>query len=154
MDWDIRKATVADIKTIHGMLLSGAAGGLLLSRSLSQLYNHVRDFYVLRDKSGNIVGCNALSVVWDDLAEVRSLFLDASLRGRGLGRTLVERGIEETRALGIRRVFTLTYNTAFFSSLGFEEVSKDALPQKVWADCVHCPKFPDCDEVAMILNLA
>ncbi len=145
----IRKASVTDVKGIHAALMQGATAALLLPRSLSQLYAHCRDFHVLEDDNG-IVGCCALSIVWEDLAEVRSLFLHERLRGRGLGRELVEVCLEESKILGIRRVFTLTYQTGFFSHLGFAAVSKDVLPQKIWADCIHCPKFPDCDEVAML----
>ena len=145
----LRKATTADVKGIHALLMSGAASGELLSRSLSQLYTHIRDFYVLEGDSGDILGCCALSVIWDDVAEVRSLFVGASLRGQGMGRILVEAGMDELRALGIRRVFTLTYQTDFFHALGFELAAKESLPQKIWADCFNCPKFPDCDEIAM-----
>lgn len=152
MELEMRKATMADLSYIHARLLDGA--GILLPRSLPNLYRHVRDFYVVCSSAGDIVGCNALSIVWDDLAEVRSLFLEPKLRGKGIGKKLVEIGIDEIKGLGIRRVFTLTYNTAFFSSLGFEVLPKESLPQKVWADCVNCPKFPDCDEIAMVKNLA
>ena len=91
----------------------------------------------------------AAAVIWEDLAEIRSLFVREELRGKGYGRVLVEGCLEDARALGIRRLFTLTYKTEFFSKMGFVEVGKDVLPQKIWADCIHCPKFPDCDEIAM-----
>lgn len=149
----IRKAAISDIKTIHAMLLSGASGGVLLSRSLSNLYNHVRDFHVLCDEDNSVLGCVSLAIIWENLAEVRSLFLHDSLRGKGYGRNLVATGIEAATLLGVCRVFTLTYSTEFFSRLGFLEVTKDSLPHKVWSDCVHCPKFPDCDEVAMAMNI-
>ncbi len=154
MELLLQRATVADIKGIHALLLEAAKNGLLLPRSLSQLYNHTRDFYVLRGEEGAIIGCCALSLVWEDLAEIRSLFVDATLRGRGYGRKLVEACFSDALALGIHRVFTLTYKTEFFAALGFAEVGKDILPQKIWADCIHCPKFPDCDEIAMQRILA
>ncbi len=149
----LRKATVADIKGIHAILLNAASSGLLLPRSLSQLYSHCRDFHVLESAGETILGCCALSVVWDDLAEIRSLFLENSLRGQGWGRKLTELCMAEAKNLGIRRVFTLTYQTGFFSSIGFLEVGKDLLPQKIWADCIHCPKFPECDEIAMLKEI-
>lgn len=152
MDLEIRKASMADMSYIHARLLEGA--GVLLSRSLPNLYKHVRDFHVACLPDGELVGFNALSIVWDDLAEVRSLFLEPNLRGKGIGKKLVEIGMNEIKVLGIRRVFTLTYNTPFFSSLGFEILAKESLPQKVWADCVNCPKFPDCDEIAMVTTIA
>ena len=153
MNMLVRRAMVADIKGIHAVLMKAASSALLLPRSLSQLYAHCRDFHVLEAGGGGIAGCCALSIVWDDLAEIRSLFLDETLRGCGLGRELVDVCLEEARTLGIRRVFTLTYQTAFFSRLGFAEVGKDVLPQKIWADCIHCPKFPECDEIAMLRTI-
>lgn len=149
MEYALDKAFIKDIKGIHALLLGGAHNGLLLPRSLSDLYNHVRDFYVLRDPDGTVVGCCALSVVWEDLAEIRSLFVHERLRGKGCGRQLADACLQSAKSLGIHKVFTLTYETAFFAHLGFIEVGKDVLPQKIWADCIHCPKFPDCDEIAM-----
>lgn len=151
MEYSLRKATVADIKHIHKYLLAGAGDALLLPRSLSELYGRVRDFIVLEDKNSFMAGCCALSVVWENMAEIRSLFVDDRARGKGFGRMLVDacmrEGIED---LGISRFFTLTYQREFFQTLGFEEVEKETLPQKVWADCINCPKFPDCDEIAMV----
>lgn len=96
------------------------------------------------------MGCGALSIVWEDIAEVRSLFVDESLRGKGAGRMLVEACLDDARSMGLGKVFTLTYETAFFGKMGFSEVGKDTLPQKIWAVCINCPKFPDCDEIAML----
>ncbi len=150
----LRKATVRDVKPIHAMLLQTAAEGLLLPRALNQLYNHVRDFYVLDSYDGaGLMGCCALSVTWEDIAEIRSLVMNKALRGQGYGRRLTKACMDEGAALGISRVFTLTYQVEFFGKLGFVEVTKDQLPQKVWADCIHCPKFPECDEHAMLLDL-
>lgn len=152
-EYSLHPALVKDMKDIHGLLLKAADTGQLLPRSLSDLYNHTRDFLVLRDSIGIVAGCCALSIVWEDLAEVRSLFVLEELRGKGYGRALAEGCLETARQMGIRRVFTLTYRTGFFSRIGFKEVGKDVLPQKIWADCIHCPKFPDCDEVAMQRNV-
>lgn len=140
---------VKDMKDVHGLLLRAADSGQLLPRSLSDLYSHTRDFVVLRNADGVLLGCCALSIIWEDLAEVRSLFVHESLRGRGYGRLLAENCLQSAREMGLKRVFTLTYKTEFFGKLGFVEVGKDVLPQKIWADCIHCPKFPDCDEIAM-----
>ena len=151
MNVKVRKALTADVKAIHMALLSAAGAGLLLPRSLSDLYGHVRDFIVLEGPDGSISGFCALAVLWEDTSEIRSLLLEERLRGRGLGRILVEACLEEARALGTPKVFTLTYQTEFFSRLGFAEMSKESLSQKIWVDCVHCPKFPDaCDETAMV----
>jgi len=149
MKYTLHNALARDIKDIHAMLLGSATAGELLPRSLSNLYSHTRDFILLKDKDGIVAGCCALAIVWEDMAEIRSLFVRQDLRRSGWGRRLVEACLESARGLGIHRVFTLTYRVDLFSMLGFVEVSKDMLPQKIWVDCVHCPKFPDCDEIAM-----
>ncbi len=146
----VRKASASDVKPIHAALLRAASAGLMLSRSLSQLYSHIRDFMVLEDGDGKMLGFCALAVMWENIGEIRSLFVHENLRGNGYGRVLVEACLEEARVLGISQVFTLTYQTGFFAGLDFEVVAMDTLPQKIWADCIHCPKFPDCDETAMM----
>jgi amino-acid N-acetyltransferase len=128
--------------------------GLLLPRSFSELYSHLRDFFVVADRQTNEVhGCCALSIVWEDWAEIRSLAIGSELQGQGWGRNLVEACLSDAVTLGIYKVFTLTYQVDFFAKLGFEVISKDILPQKVWADCLRCPKFPECDEVAMLMEM-
>lgn len=149
MEYCLCKARAREMKEVHALLLGSASSGELLPRSLSDLYSHTRDFILLKDGSGAVAGCCALSIVWDDLAEIRSLFVRRDLRHMGCGRRLVEACLENAREYGIRKVFTLTYRDDFFSTLGFAEIGKDKLPQKIWADCIHCPKFPDCDEIAM-----
>ncbi len=153
-DYYIRKARVQDVKAIHGLLLECFKQGLVLPRSYNELYNHLRDvFVVVPPDKGPVVGCGALSITWEDLAEVRSLVVTESLRRKGWGQKLVEACLSEAVTLGIYRVFALTYQTTFFSRQGFVEVSKDTLPQKVWTDCVRCPKFPECDETAMLIEM-
>ncbi len=149
----IRKALIADVKAIHGLLMMAAMKGQLLPRALTYLYGHIRNFYVLEASDGTLVGCTALAPVWEDLAEVCSLVVREDLRGKGLGRRLVEACIRDSAELGIGRVFALTYQEKFFNRLGFVTVEKDVLPQKIWADCVHCPKYPDCDEFAVVYDL-
>lgn len=149
----VRKARMTDIRHIHNLVLTCSADGLLLPRSLSQLYGHLRDFYVVEDESGELVGCGALSIVWENMAEVRSLAVEHKVRRQGCGRLLVNACIEEAKALAIHKLFALTYQLPFFQALGFSVVEKDVLPQKVWMDCIHCPKFPDCDETAVLMNL-
>lgn len=147
----LRKALSRDVTHIHDLLINGAEKGLLLPRSRAQIFTAIRDFCVLADEeTGKVAGCCALAVIWEGLAEVRSLYVDAGHRRQGLGAKLVSACMEDAVSLGIPQVFTLTYQTEFFASLGFKEVSKDTLPQKIWTDCVHCPKFPNCDEIAMI----
>ncbi len=152
MSFSVRKARMSDIRAIHALLMTSSADGLLLPRSLSELYGHLRDFYVVEDDS-SIVGCGALSILWENLAEVRSLAVHVDARRKGCGRMLVDACVRETRELDIHRLFALTYQVPFFHALGFTTVEKDVLPQKVWTDCIHCPKFPDCDETAVLLEL-
>lgn len=153
MPFEPRQARIPDIKELHAFLLGDAANNRILPRSLSDLYAHTRDFYLVRDEQGLLAGCCALSLIWEDLAEIRSLLVREELRGKGLGRVLVEACAGAAREIGIRRLFTLTYESVFFDRLGFYEVGKDVLPHKIWADCINCPKFPDCDEIAMQRNL-
>lgn len=150
----IRKAKMQDVRTVHAMLMRCAQREELLPRSLNDLYGKLRDFFVLVDREDESVrGCCALAICWEDIAEIRSLVVEPELQKGGWGRRLVEAGLSEAVLFGVYRVFTLTYVPGFFARLGFEEVGKDVLPQKVWADCLNCPKFPECDEVAMLLTL-
>lgn len=150
-EYAVRKATVGDVKAIHALLMQAALKAQLLPRALAYLYGHVRNFMVL-ETDGRIVACTALAPVWEDLAEVCSLVVDESCRGRGFGRVMVEACIADAPSIGIRKVFALTYQEAFFHHMGFRTVEKDVLPQKIWADCVHCPKYPDCDEFAVLYD--
>ena len=148
----IRKALIPDVKNIHRLLLDYARDGLLLSRSLAELYESLRDFYVF-EVDGRVVGTAALNICWEDLAEVRSLAVHPDFNGRGVGRELVQSCLEEARRLGIRRVFALTYKQVFFEKLGFAVIEKSQLPHKIWGDCMKCAKFPDCDEIALSIEL-
>ena len=148
-----RKARVNDVKDIQALMRDCAGRGELLPRALTHLYKHVRDFYVAELDDGRLVACCGLSTVWEDLAEIRSLVVEDSFRRQGLGRRIVQECLGEAGGLGVQRVFALTYRAGFFERLGFVEVDKDVLPQKIWTDCFHCPKYPDCDETAVLLHL-
>ena len=154
-DLFIRKAIISDIKPIHRLVNQYAGRGLLLPRPLSELYDHLRDYNVLVEKGEKeeILGVCALGICWEDLAEIRSLAVVEDRQGRDYGRRLVEACLKEAESLGLRKVFVLTYAEGFFSRMGFQVVEKAALPQKVWGDCLKCPKFPECDETAMALEL-
>lgn len=154
-EYQIRKATIQDVREIHALLMDCSKQGLLLPRSLTELYSHLRDFYVVADRQvGAIFGCCALSIAWDDLAEIRSLVVAPEIRNQGWGSRLAEACLSDAVTLGLFRVFTLTYQVEFFTKLGFEVANKDILPQKIWGDCLHCPKYPDyCDETAMLLEM-
>lgn len=150
----IRKARISDVKELHKILNSFAAEGKLLARSLSDLYTHIREFVVWESpETGQILGCCCLHIVWEDLAEVRSLAVLPDRQGRGIGTGLVRTCLHEARELGITRVFVLTYEVRFFEKLGFRVTDKQVFPQKIWADCLNCTKFPDCDETAMVLDI-
>jgi amino-acid N-acetyltransferase len=149
----IRKARTGDVPEIHRILNHYGALGLLLPRPLSELYDHLRDFFVLEATEQGIAGVCALRVCWEDLAEIKSLAVTESHQHKGMGTRLVQVCMEDARSLGLKRVFTLTYVSDFFKMLGFHEVDKSVLPHKIWADCLKCTKFPDCDETALITDL-
>ncbi len=148
----IRTATVEDIKTIQQMLEYYADKELLLPRSLNDLYDNLRDFVVYQEEN-NISGVGSLHVCWDDLGEIRSLAVLPPHTKKGIGRRLVAVCETEALKLGLKRVFTLTYQENFFANLGYKTIDKNKLPHKVWGECLKCVKFPDCDEIAMIKEL-
>ena len=148
----IRKACVEDAARIQVLVNRQAEEGKMLALSLPQIYEGIRDFAVAEEE-GKMIGACALRVLWEDLAEIRSLAVDPCCRDLGVGRALVESCLEEARSLHLRRVFALTYQEDFFRRMGFGTVDKSTLPQKVWGDCMRCTKFPDCDETAVIREL-
>jgi amino-acid N-acetyltransferase len=151
-DLTYRRARPSDARAILGIINGYSAKGLMLPRSFSQVVERIRDFTVAAD-AGTVQGVVALHVVGEEMAEVRSLAVLETQAGRGMGRRLVETCVSDAKDLGLSRIFTLTYQTVFFEKLGFAKVEKTTLPQKIWGDCVHCAKFSDCDEVAMIRTL-
>jgi amino-acid N-acetyltransferase len=149
----IRKARIADIGDIRQTLRQFAEKGQLLERTLAELYSQVRDYYVFQENDHSpIVGISALHVCWEALGELRSVAVLEEFQGRGVGTRLVETCLSEALTLGLEQVFVLTYRPQFFSRFGFEVADKNILPHIVWADCVRCTKFPECDEIAMILK--
>ena len=148
----IEKAGIDDPPAILALVNEFAKRQLMLPRSLNDVYESMRDFFVCRE-DGEVVGCAALKVSWQGLGEVRSLAVRDEAQGRGIGRGLVEACLDEARRMGMERVFVLTYVPEFFRKFGFVLYPKESLPHKVWADCLDCPRFPDCDEVALILDL-
>jgi len=150
----IRKATITDVKVIHGMLQYYGERGELLARPLTELYDHLRDFWVFESpRNRKILGCCALQFCWEDLAEVRSLAVREGHTGRRIGSQLVDQALSEAADYNINRVFTLTYRPAFFKRFGFSQVDRSALPLKIWGGCLNCVKFPHCDETAMVKTL-
>ena len=151
----LRKARIDDVKTIHRMINWSSGKGEMLPRSLMDIYNSLRDFFVYYDEDETqIVGVCAMNIIWENLAEIRSLYVDEKHRGKGMGLKLVEACISEAITLGLFKIFTLTYKKDFFVQLGFKEIDRNLLPEKIWSDCFRCSKYPDyCDEVAMIVEL-
>ena len=145
---------MADVKGIHGLIAEYAKKGDMLPRSLTDIYENLRDYFVFLGDDGELVGSAAIHIMWEDLAEVRSLAVREGKMRRGVGTQLVESCISEAIVLGIGRVFALTYKPEFFEKLGFHIVDKAELPQKIWTDCLKCSKFPDCDEVALVADFS
>lgn len=148
----VRRARIGDVKEIQTIVNSYAKRHQLIPRSLNDLYDNLRDFFVYEQRK-RIVGVIALHVIWEDLAEIRSLVVKRPYQGKGLGTALIDRVLEDARSMGIKRVFSLTYVPDYFKKLGFKDVEKAELPQKIWGECIRCPHFPDCKEVAVILHL-
>jgi amino-acid N-acetyltransferase len=147
----IRRATLADVEGMHRLINAFAGEGLMLPKSRNKLYQNIRDFTVA-EQAGELVGCCALHVLWSDLGEIRSLAVDKAAQKIGVGRQLAIAALEDATALKLPRVFALTYQEGFFERLGFIEVDKAEMPQKVWGECYDCPKFPNCDEIAMVMD--
>ena len=142
------------MREIQKMLASHAQRGELLPRSLSELFDNLRDMFVyVEDSQPEIMGTCSMHICWEDLAEIRSLVVREPFRHQGIGKRLVEACVSEAVILGLYRIFVLTYQAQFFEKLGFHQVDKATLPHKIWADCIRCVKFPECDETALVLEL-
>jgi len=148
----VEKARISDVPQMHQLINYFADKGEMLARSLSEIYENIRDYFVVR-QSERVVACAALHVSWSDLAEIKSMAVAEDSQQQGIGTQLVEDCLNEARELGIATVFCLTYKPSFFEKFGFSQVDKMELPRKVWTECYRCPKFPDCDEVALIYRM-
>lgn len=148
----IRKARIKDIRQIQSLINGFAKKDLMLPRSLNELYENIRDFWV-NEERGRVTGCCALHVSWDDLAEIKSLAVAAAWQKKGIGKRLVLTCLNEANEFGAAKVFVLTYRPDFFRKFGFKKIRHASLPHKVWAECINCSKFPDCNETAMIKAL-
>ncbi|MEW6101196.1 MAG: N-acetyltransferase [Candidatus Omnitrophota bacterium] len=148
----IRKAKIKDIKEIQKLINAFASKDLMLPRSLNELYENIRDFWVA-EGNRKIIGCAALHVSWDNLAEIKSLAVAKFAQRKGIGRQLIETCLKEAKDLGSGKVFVLTYRPEYFKKFGFKKISHERLPHKIWAECINCCKFPDCDETALLKDL-
>lgn len=147
-----RKAKFSDVEDILKLINDYAEQGLMLPRARNTLYEGLREF-ILAEENGKIVGIAALHLVWEELAEIRALAVHPDKTKSGIGRKIVEMLTEDARDLGVKTLFALTYQPGFFSKLDFKEVPKESVPHKMWKECINCPKFPNCDEIAMVKNL-
>ncbi len=145
----IRQATIKDLNGMVELINMYAEKGMMLPRSKLSLCESLTCFSVVEDSSV-IIGVGGLHILWEDLAEVRSLVIAPEYAGKGIGKQLVEHLCERAQALEIKKVMALTYQEKFFNHCGFQVVSKETLPHKVWKDCINCSKFPACDEIAVI----
>jgi amino-acid N-acetyltransferase len=152
MDVEIRKAAIGDANSVRKLINAYASENRMLFRSLSDIYENIRDYHVAVSQ-GEIVGSCALHVFWEDLAELRSLAVRSDHLGQGVGRRLISSVLSEAPSIGINRVFILTAIPSYFEKSGFKVVDRSELPQKIWAECVKCPKFPECDEIAMSIQV-
>ncbi|MFQ6122245.1 MAG: N-acetyltransferase [Dehalococcoidales bacterium] len=148
----VEKAKIQDVTQMHRLINYFADKGEMLARPLSEIYENIRDYFVIREGK-QVIACAALHVCWSDLAEIRSVAVAEDSQQQGIGAQLIEACLTEAKELGISTIFCLTYQPDFFQKLGFSQVDKMELPRKVWTECYRCPKFPDCDEVALIYTL-
>ena len=148
----IRKAKTREAKKIKELIDYYARKNEMLPRSLNEIYENLRDYWVWVEKR-HIIGCAALHVNWVDLGEVKSLAVSRYYMRRGIGSALVKKCLEEAKSLGLKRIFVLTFNPKFFKKHGFKSIAKKELPGKIWSECVRCVKFPNCNEVALIYYL-
>ena len=147
-----KKALLKDAKAIHTLVNKFASKEDMLPRSLNEIYENIRDFYVCLNND-TLVGTAALHILWDDLAEIRSVSVSSKYQRQGIGRKLIKSCLNDAKKLGVSTVFALTYRPDYFSKLGFKEIDKNSLPHKIWGECLKCHKFPDCDESAVLLTL-
>lgn len=148
----IRKARIEDIKQIQKLINLFAKQDLMLPRSLNELYENLRDFWVAEVKR-RIIGCAALHICWDDLVEIKSLAVAKTRQKKGIGKELVLACLAEARQVGAKKIFVLTYKPDYFRKFGFKRIKTSQLPHKIWAECINCCKFPDCQEAALVKEL-
>jgi amino-acid N-acetyltransferase len=148
--FNLVRASIADAQAIHDLVNTFSRRGEMLPRTMTEVYENLRDYYVVHDASGLAVACGGLHILWEDLAEIKALAVREDLQGQRLGQRIVEACMDEARQIGLSTVFALTYRPGFFEKLGFTQADVMTLPRKVWGECYRCPKFPSCNEIAMV----
>jgi len=146
---ELRKARMRDVEQIYTLIKYWAERGLMLVRSHDHLYENLRDFFVLEDEDGHIVGSGALHLLWHDIAEVRGLAVHPDRQGQGLGRWLALAAEREARDLGVPQIFAWTLQVRFFEGLGYSVTTREKLPPKVWSECNRCPFYDNCREIGV-----
>jgi amino-acid N-acetyltransferase len=157
----LRKALMCDVKSLYNLFSEYSKAGEMLPRPMSDIYEHLRDFYIAEienesaeeEVSNEIIGACALTIVWENLAEVRSLAVKRPYTRKRIGTELIKKCIEEAKFFKLTNIFALTYKPQFFHKSDFITIDKSELPHKIWSDCINCVKFPDCDETAVMLKL-
>ena len=149
---EIRPAKLDDVSSIYALLKSYSDKGVLLPRPESDVFNSLRDF-IVADHQGKVIACTALLIYTRELGEVRSLAVDSNYIRRGMGNHLVENLEKEAREIGLSKLMALTYEVSFFEKQGYHVVEMSELPEKVWGACINCPKFQNCDEIAVLKYL-
>ncbi len=149
----IRPAKVQDVKQMHRIIEFYADNKEMLHRSLNSIYENIQE-YVVAEVKGKVIGCGALHVSWDNLAEVKALAVERSYARQGIGTKIVKTLEQNALGLGIFTTFALSFKPAFFQKMGYEVISREVLPQKIWSECINCHLFPDCGEVPLIKDLS
>lgn len=152
MDLQIQPATLDDMDQVHALITPFADRNEMLHRPKSELYENVRDYFVVKDQ-GRVIACGSVHVVWKDLAEIKAVAVAEEYQSQGWGKRIIAHCMEAARHMGIATVFVLTHKTTYYEQLGFETIDVMKLPRKVWGECLRCPKFPTCDEIAMVYHL-
>ncbi len=147
----VEKGKIQDVPQIHQLINYFADKDEMLPRPLSEIYENIRDYFVIR-KGEQVIACAALHIMWSDLAEIKSVAVSEDRQRQGIGAGLIEACLKEAKGLGIPTIFCLTYQPAFFEKLNFSQIDKMEMPRKVWTECYRCSKFPDCDEVALVYH--
>lgn len=148
----LRQAKTSDVKAMQALINFYADKEEMLHKSLNDIYENIQEYVAMEDK-GKVIGCCAMHVSWENLAEIKSLAVDQKYQKKGYGAKLVAACEKKAKDVGVTSVFALTYKPGFFIKLGYKKIAREKLPHKVWGECVKCPKFPDCGEVPVIKEL-
>jgi len=148
----IRKAKINDAVNIQSLVNFYAEKDTMLPRALSEIYENIRDFWVV-EENGAVIGCAALHIAWEDLAEIKSLAVKEEFAKRGVGKMMMNECMEDAKKLGVKKIFALSYVPEYFKKYGFKQIKKEKLPHKIWNECIRCPKFPDCGEIALLYEI-